>query len=93
MFVWIDPPGENPGWVHEVADVENATMDAVRDQHDIPADNDARQAAYDASRSGPNEASPQEYQAGRDFWGVTVLSVLPTDLPEGIVMVGRGEVL
>ncbi len=82
MFVWIDPPGVDPGWIHELDSDEQ--IPAALAQHPIPADNDERRAAYDATHEG---ISAERYQLGRDFWGITVLHELPTDLPEGIVMV------
>lgn len=87
MFLWIDPPGAEPGWVHEITDPDSDKIEAVKAGYDIPDDNQARQEAYDAARSGPNEASPEAYQAGRDFWGVTALSSIPNDLPDGIIMI------
>lgn len=82
-YVWIDPPGEHPGWIHACATDQEMT-EAIA-QHNIPDDNDARRRAYDATREG---MQAEQYQAGRDYWGVTVLEMLPPDLPEGIEMVG-----
>jgi hypothetical protein len=85
MFLWIDPPGADPGWIHELGEGEQPWQ--IADKYPIPADNAGRQAAYDAA----NEGVPvQQYQAGRDHWGITALTVLPADLPAGVVMVERG---
>jgi hypothetical protein len=87
MFLWIDPPGENPGWIHELPDTKPETLESVRSQYDIPEGNAARQETYDARHSGENTLTVEAYQRGRDFWGVTALSDLPDDLPDGITVV------
>jgi hypothetical protein len=84
MYLWIDPPGPTAGWIYTLDSAEQIPDALAR--HDIPADNSDRQAAYDQAHEG---ASVGQYQVGRDFWGITTLAVLPTDLPDGIVMVAR----
>ncbi len=85
MFLWIDPPGADPGWIY---DLDSATrIPETLARHPIPADNPERRAAYDLANEG---VSVERYQAGRDFWGVTSLAELPSDLPDGIIFVERG---
>lgn len=79
MYLWIDPPGIDPGWIHELAGDDEVAQ--VVAGYPIPDDNADRIRAHDELHEG---ASAELYQAERDFWGVTVLSELPTDLPDGI---------
>jgi hypothetical protein len=82
FYLWIDPPGDNPGWLYDCAS-DTAIAKAMAN-HDIPEDNDQRWRDY-VENHGTD--SVQQFQAGRDFWGITVLDELPTDLPEKIVRV------
>lgn len=87
MFLWIDPPGAEPGWIHEITGTEADDAAAVIGQYPIPDDNAARQQAYDDTSSGEHTVTVDQYQAGRDFWGITAMTSLPDDLPSGIIMV------
>lgn len=86
MYLWLDPPGDDPGWIYGLETDED--YEKAIAAHDIPADNAATKRAYDdhAERAQMKE---DEYQKGRDFWGITTLVDLPTDLPDKIKMVGK----
>lgn len=91
-YVWVDPPGPNPGWIHDLGDAAGAELDAavaaVAAAYPIPEDNAQRQLDYDLAVQDDaihHRITAEQYQAGRTFWGVTVLHALPTDLPDGIV--------
>jgi hypothetical protein len=86
MFVWIDPPGPDAGWLHEVPDgTDPATVAAA---YPIPADNAQQALEYDLACEGIwPPLSVAAYQAGRPHWGVTTLHDLPDDLPPTIVRI------
>lgn len=79
MFIWIDPPGTDPGTIHEISGPDDIA--GVLALHPIPDDNDDRRRAYETAHEGERQ---DVYQAGRDYWGITDLTVLPADLPDGI---------
>jgi hypothetical protein len=85
MYVWIDPPGENPGWVHKI---KGDDISSVLAQYPIPDDNAERIEAHDKAHPDGPESSVEAYQKDREFWGITALRSLPDDLPDGIVHVG-----
>lgn len=80
MFLWIDPPGDDAGWIYSNIETDGDFAQVVA-KHSIPADNQARKFAYDmAEERGENPGA-------REHWGVTGLDALPVPLPEGIIMV------
>lgn len=88
-YVWIDPPGDDPGTIHEVHDLTPEAVADIVAGYDIPEDNDDRRRAHDEQYEG--SVIPQAYQQARDFWGVTVLHELPDPLPEGLTYIGAGK--
>lgn len=83
-FVWIDPPGADPGTLHETTDTTAESIAAVAAKYDITPDNAARGLEYDLECEGQwPPLSVTAYQAGRPHWGVTVLHHLPDPLPAG----------
>lgn len=83
MFLWIDPPDENPGWIHTL-DGEvtlERVQQAIAGYQGFPDDNDARMVASMTAPAG----------TARDWWGVTLMDALPDDLPAGVIMVDTPE--
>lgn len=82
-FLWIDPPHGGENRIHEIDGPDD--IPDVLGQYDIPDDNEAARRAYDVAHEGE---SVEQYQAGREFWGVTYLNVAPHPVPDGVTMVG-----
>ena len=76
MFLWIDPPGPDAGWVHELTDWDQIP-EVLALYPDIPEDNNARKLAYDENPVG-----------ARGYWGITAMYQLPVPMPDGAIMVG-----
>lgn len=81
-YLHVDPPGPDKGWLHEIASADD--IDLVLGKYDIPADNEERRRDYDAAHEGE---SVEQYQSGRDFWGITFHNSRPNPLPEGVELV------
>jgi len=84
VFLWIDPPGPDAGWVHELKDWDDIPS-VLEGYPNIPEDNNERKLAYDEAHAGEDV---EQFQAGRDYWGVTAMYQLPTPMPSGVIMVG-----
>lgn len=91
-YLWIDPPGPAAGWLYDLTaladDEVGDAVAALAAKHDIPADNAARQLEYDLAVQDDaihHRITAEQYQAGRTFWGVTVLHALPSDLPDDLI--------
>ena len=78
MFVWIDPPGPEAGWIHDLADWDE--LPDVIAGYPIPEDNEARKTRFDENPVGE-----------RDYWGVTAIYQLPDPLPNGIIRINENK--
>lgn len=76
-YLWIDPPGPDVGIAYELGDPEQAVE--LLAALDLPADNGDRARAFDLDPANL-ELTVEQYQARRDFYGVTLLDQLPTDV-------------
>lgn len=76
VYLWIDPPGPDVGVAYELSSPEQAAGVAAKL---VPDDNAERARAYDLDIRN-QDLSVEQYQAGRDFYGVTLLDHLPTDI-------------
>lgn len=84
MFLWIDPPGPDAGWIHELTDWDEIPT-VLAGYSDIPDDNNELKTAYDEAHAGE---PTDQFQDGRDYWGVTAMYQTPEPLPLGVIMVG-----
>lgn len=89
-YLWIDPPGPDVGVAYELAEPEQA-VELLARLH-LPADNAERARAFDLDPANM-ELTVAEYQSRRDFYGVTMLEQLPTDvdLPVDRSMMGAPD--
>lgn len=83
-YLWIDPPGDDPGVAYALDTPEQA-VEAMAAAN-LPEGNAERARQHDLNPAHL-ELTVEQYQAGRDFYGVTMIDTLPTDVDLPVIPV------
>lgn len=89
MYLWIIPPDERPGWLHQGIEADDVA--AIVAQYPIPADNADRVAAWNERCEGanppPSVALAQQWRCDAGVWGIGALTYIPPDMPAAVVRI------